>query len=78
MTKCLLTSPTPSIARLMPFSPPREDRGKYIQFQRFALGSGTGPTAAPLAADANHTHGVENLYGKTQIVELRTPPACPE
>ena len=54
----------------MPFSMTREDRRKYIQFQRFALDMRPGPTAAPLATDANHTHGVENLYGMTQIVEL--------
>jgi len=67
MTNYLLTSPIRSIARHMPFSPPGQDRGKYIQFQQFALYRSSGPTATPLATDANHTHGVENLYGKTHI-----------
>jgi len=51
----------------MPFSRAGQDRRKYIQFQWFALNMPPGPTAAPLATDANHTHGVENLYGMTQI-----------
>src|SRR5713226_7539987 len=51
MTRYLFTSPTRSIARHMPFSPAGEDRGKYIQFQQFALNRGSGPTAAPQVID---------------------------